>query len=99
MEIVLLFVVFERQTNEECGWCSLFMLLNFSVREVFVGKTLVLGEIYFHIFLPLVYLMISSQKIVLYRIPLGINIPYWLTNHRSFRILLLLFDWSANQMR
>ena len=34
VEIVSLFVVFERQTNEVSGWCSLSMLLIFWEREL-----------------------------------------------------------------
>ena len=39
-----------------------------------------------------------KKHLFLLRIPLATNIPHWLTNHISFCILLLLFDWSANQM-
>ena len=55
MKIVSHFVVFERQTNEVSGWCSLSMLLNFLESEAFVGETLVLGEISFRILLSLVW--------------------------------------------
>ena len=47
MEIVSLFVVFERETNVVSGWCSLSILLSFSESEVFAGEALVLGEIFF----------------------------------------------------
>ena len=41
----------------------------------------------------------SPKNIYYYRgFTLEKNIPNWLTNRRSFRVLLL-FDWSANQMR
>ena len=53
MEILLLFVVFERQTNEVSGWGSLSMKLTFSENEAFVGEALVLGEISFLILLSL----------------------------------------------
>ena len=48
MENVSLFAVFERYTNAISHWCSLFLLLNFSEREVLAGKVLVLGAIFFH---------------------------------------------------
>ena len=51
MEFMLLFVVFERETNEISGWCSLSMLLNFSESETFTGEALVLGEISYLIIL------------------------------------------------
>ena len=38
MKIVSLFVVFEWQTNEVYGWCSLSMLLYFSESEAFAGE-------------------------------------------------------------
>ena len=47
MEIVSVFVVFERQTNEVSGWCSLCILLNFSEGETFAGEASVLGEVSF----------------------------------------------------
>ena len=47
MEIVSLFVLFERQTNEVSGWRG----LNFSESEAFAGEALVLGEISFLILL------------------------------------------------
>ena len=40
-------VVFEWQTIEVHGWCSLFMVLNFSESEAFAGEALVLGDISF----------------------------------------------------
>ena len=104
MEVVVLLVVFERQTNEVSGWCSLSMLINFSASEAFVGEAFVHGEISFLILLSSVWtsdifsLLTKKKHLFSLRIPLRTNIPNWLTNHRSFSFLLLLFDWSANQM-
>ena len=88
--ILSLFVIFERQTNEVSGWWS-SILLNISEGEAFVGEALVLGNIssclwYRH--------RISSllKTFFLLKIPPGISIPDWLSNHRSFRILLLLVN-------
>ena len=38
MEIVSLFVVFEKQTNEVSDWHSLPILLNFSESEIFASE-------------------------------------------------------------
>ena len=45
MEIVLPFIVFERETNEVFGRCGLSKLLNFSESKDFAGEALVLGDI------------------------------------------------------
>ena len=51
----MLFVVFERQTNEEPGWCSLSMLLNFLEIAAFAWEAFVLVEIFFLILMSLVW--------------------------------------------
>ena len=101
MEIVLLFVAFKRQTNEVPCWCGLSMLLRFRTMRLLL-KRLLLGEISF-LLLSLVWTsdifsVITLKLIFLLRIPMGINIHDWLTNHRSILIFPLLFDYSANQM-
>ena len=55
MEIVSLFVVFERQKNEVSGWSGHSMVLNFSESEALAGETQALGEISFLILLSLVW--------------------------------------------
>ena len=104
MEIVSLFVVFKRQTNVLSGCCSLSTLFNFSESEAFAGEALALGDISFLILLSLVWTsdifsLLTLKTCILWRIPLRTNIADWLTNHRLFRILLILFDWSTNQIR
>ena len=98
------FVVFESQTIEVSGWCSFLILHIFfgewdfckrgfwSWREFFSYSHVFGMNIEYH-------LHFNPENIFLLRIPLGTNIPYSLTNHRSFRISPLLFNWSANQMR
>ena len=56
MEIITS-VIFERQTIEVFGWCSLSILLNFSENEAFTGEALVLVKIYFFILLSLVQML------------------------------------------
>ena len=85
------------------GWRSFSILFNFSERgfcwrgfnswRYFFSYSLVFGMDIGS------FLLINPKNIYfLLRFPLGTNIPDWLTNHRSFCILLLLFDWSGNQM-
>ena len=79
------------------------VLVNFSESEAFSGKDLILGEISFLILFTSVWTSdlfppLTLKPSIFYRIPLGTNIPNWLTNHRLFRINLLLFNWSADQM-
>ena len=97
MEIVSLFVVFERY-----GWCNLSMLLNFMECKAFAGEVLVCGEIFFLILSSVSTLDIFSLlilKTLIFIEDSQVNKhSYWLTNHRSFHILLLLFDESVNQM-
>ena len=44
IKTVSFFVLFERKTNEEFDWCSLFILLK---SEAFAGEALVFGDISF----------------------------------------------------
>ena len=99
------FVVFERQTIEVFDWCSRSIVFNFSESEAFDGVVLVLGDMSFLIILSFVW---TSD--LFSRLTLKISIFYrcfswekkkisdWLTNRRSFRILLIPFDASANQI-
>ena len=80
------------------------ILLNFSDSEAFAGDVLVFGEISYFILFSLNWTSdlishLTLKHLFSLRIPRGANIPDWLTNHKSFRILLPLFDWSANSMR
>ena len=73
---------------------SFFLL---SKSETFAEAALVLGEISFLILLDIDIgsLLISSPENLHFTEDSPGN---KLTNHRSFRILLLLFDWSTNPM-
>ena len=86
MEIVSLFVVFERQTNEVSGWCSLFILLNFSESESLAGEALVLGKIFF--FLSSVWTLDIFSFLIL-------KTSIFIED--SLGISQLLFVWSVNQ--
>ena len=79
-----------------------FVLFNFFESETFAEETLVLSRDFFSYSLVFgmnirSFLSSNRKNIYLYReFPMGTNKPDWLTNHRSFCILLLPFNWSTN---
>ena len=66
--------------------------INFSVSETFTGEILVFGGISSLIFLSLVCSSNFLSHVFILRNPQGRNILDWLTDHRSFRILILFIS-------
>ena len=81
------------------GLWNISILLNFSESKAFTGEALVLADTFFLILLSYVrtsdiFFHLPLKTYILLIIPPETNILYWLTNHRSFRILLLLVSRS-----
>ena len=76
---------------------AVFLFSNFSLSEAFAGEVLVLGEISFLILLSLVltsdvFKYLTLKTSVFIEDSPGNKYLDWITNHRSFRILLLIFS-------
>ena len=96
-----------RQTMEVLGWGSFFCFFyliqffgewDFCWRSFSFWRDFLSYSLVFSIDIGSL-LSYNSKNICFYwGFPVGTNIPDGLTNLRSYCILLLLFDWSTNEM-